>query len=394
MEEGALFQIGILSKEGGQGHIRAGFLHLYDVHQVGNGVILDDGGGDAGQHIDRIHKGLCDLTDLLGCQGQALLVKILHLLHEVSIRRDGRAVQKLGGSFVLLNGPLVAFLLQGEGHLADKSAVIGGLQNRNAGDFLIHLSVGVSDEQTVQLVSIFLSNLPHTFGAIFTVQTIVDGPDDHISLTFQLGEDLAGLFHGSGKGHVVIVSGVGGLPLRNVGSIDAEDGNLYALYLKDRVGVLPAGAVGLVDVAGQSFALKGGNGFFQTGKLKVKLMISQNPCVIAQGIHGLDHGVDFLVAEFLDVVGLQAVACVDQQKVWVCRPLLSHNGGNVGHAGLVLLIGGIVEGVDHAMEIAGLQNGDGYLVPIRCEAGCSQSQNHDQGQDQRQRAPAHDALHC
>ena len=388
VEEWTLFQVGILCKQGSQGHVRVGLLHLHQVDQVGNGVVLNDGVGNAGQQVHRVHKGSTDFTHDLGRKGQALLMEILHLRQERGVRRDCGGVQQLRCGLVIFNNPLAVFLLQGEGHLAHKFAVVGRFQHGNTGNLLVHLGMCVTNQQAVQLVGVLFSNFLCAFHAVFAFQTVVNRTNHHIRLALQLCQNLSGFLHGRGEGHLIIAGGVGRLPLGNMGRVDAKDRHFDAVYIKNRVGILPASAVGLVDIASQRLSLECRNGLLQAGKFKVKLMVAQNPGIVANGIHGLDHGVDIFIAEFLDVVGLQAVACIDQQQVRVLGPLLCDNRRHMGHTGCTFRIGGIVKGIDHAMEIAGLQNGNGFLACIGCVAGNCQAQRQHQCQDHRWYAPA------
>ena len=373
MQEGALLEVAGGVKQGRQGHVGPGPLHLDLVHQVRHGVVLQDGGGDAGEEFQGIDEGLAHGAHFPGGQGQALLMEVFKLRQELRVRRDGGAVDEL--TLGLVHGPAVPVGLQGQGDLADEFAVGAGLQDGDAADGLVHLGVGVADEQGVHPVPVGLGHFPHAGAAVLAVQAVVDGADDHVGLALQFVQDFADLLHGRR---------VGPLPLGDVGRVHAEHRHLHAVHVKDVIGVQPALPVGLVEVAAQGDALELPDLLLGVLEVEIELVVAQGPGVILQVVQGVDHGIGLLVQEGLDVVGLGGVAGVQQKQVRVLLPLRLDDGGGVGHAGFIFLVGGIVEGVDHAVQIAGLQDGDGFPALLRRQGGDGQPGQHRQNQRQRQ----------
>ena len=253
--------------------------------------------------------------------------------------------------------------------------------------------MGVADEEGVHPVAVLLRHFPHARDAIFAVQAIVDGANNHVGLAFQLVQDFADFLVGVCDLHVVIVARVGFLPLGDVGRVHAENRHLHAVHLEDLVGVDPAGAVGLVEVTAQGHALELLD--FPGGilEVEVELMVAQGPGVVLQVVHGRNHGMGLLVQEGLDVVGLGGVAGVQQEQVRVRLPLRLDDGGGMGHAGFVFLVGGIVKGIDHAVQVAGLENGDGFPALLRRQGGDGQPRQHGQDQHQRQELLARGVSH-
>ncbi|MPM49096.1 hypothetical protein SDC9_95824 [bioreactor metagenome] len=240
----------------------------------------------------------------------------------------------------------------------------------------------MADEQRVDLIAVSLGHLAHTLGVVLTVQTVVYGADDDVRLAVQLFENFSGLLHGRGEGHVVVVRGVGLLPDGNVGRVNTEQGHLHAVHVKDLIGVQPARTILLVDVSRQRSALKLLDFLFHIVEPEVELVVSQGPGVIVKIVHGVDHGVGDLVLEFLNVIRLSGVAGVDQEQIGVRLPLRRDDRRRVGHAGLAFLVGRVIIGVDHAVQVAGLENGN-RLGFVRRQSGDRQADRHDQSQEQR-----------
>ncbi|MPM56480.1 hypothetical protein SDC9_103286 [bioreactor metagenome] len=380
IQEGALFQVGARVEQGRQGHVRLGVFHLHLVNEIHNRIVLQNRGGDAGKQLHGVQERLAHFAHCLGGQGLALVVKRLKPLQKRGVGRRGGAVEQVAVG--LRHIPPAVLFCQGKGYLGDVLPVGAGLQHGNAVDCLVYHGVGMADKQRVDPVAVSLGNLPDALGAVFAVQPVVHGADDHIGLPLQLGENFARFLHGGGEGHVVIAGRVGFFPDGDVGRVDAEHRHLHAVHVKDVIGVQPAGAVLSVNVTCQSDALKVLNLLGQVFKLKVKFVIAQSPRVVIQIVQRVNHGVRRFSPELLNVVGLGGVAGVNEEQLGVGLSFRRDDGRRVGHAGFTLLIGRVVEGIDHAVQVAGLENGKGSGI-LRRQSGDRQTHRHHQSQKQR-----------
>lgn len=81
-------------------------------------------------------------------------------------------------------------------------------------------------------------------------------------------------------------------------------------------------------------------------------MVAGGPDIIADGIHGSDHGMQVIVQEQLCGVGLNGIACIHHQRV--PGAALLDGGRLLGHtAGSICLVGGVVPWIEFAVGIAG-----------------------------------------
>ena len=383
VQEGSCLQIGGGIKQGGQRHVRAGLLHLDLVDQVDDGIVLNDGVGDAGQELHGIQEGFADLSDLSGGHSQALFMQGLEFRKEVGIGRHGGAVQQLAGGGALIHRPAAAAPGQGDSHLTDVLTVGSRLQHGDTADGLVHYGVSVTDQQRVDTVTIGLRQSPNTLRTVFSLKTIVDAADDHIGLAVQLLQDLAGLLHGGGKGHVVIVGWIRLFPLGDMRGVDAEHRNFHAVHIENMIGVYPTAAIRLVDVAGQGDAFKFADLLGDIAEAKVELVVAQGPGVIVQVVQRANDGVWIFIEEFLDVVGLSGVAGIQQKQIGVLAPFRLDDGCRMRQTGLAHFVGSIVIGVDHAVQVTGLQDGDG-LALLHCSGSRQdKTDGHCNSQDQR-----------
>ena len=379
----ALFQVAGGVEQRRQGYVGAGIVHLHFVDQVHQGGILHLGGGNAGQVVPL--QGGQEVGGHIAHHGVGVLhrglVYVLHGLEQFRVLLIGRGVDELG-DFVH-HGELAVFLLQGNGQLAHVGAVGAGLHDGdtvfpNLGESL----VGVADHKGIHL-GIGVGHLIHAGGAVLAVPAIVYQADEHVHLVPQLGHHVAGLLHGGGKGHVVIVAGRGGLPLGDVGRVNAEYAYLDPLHLEDGIGLLPAGSVGVVGVGDEHIALEKGDGPLQHVKVVIELVVAQFPHVVPHEIHGVDHGMDHVSVKQGDHVGLDGIAAVQQQQVRVFFPLgFDHRG----HPGQTCVGGGsihrIIVGRDGAVQVAGFQNGNGDGLGLG-QHGRGAAEQHGQGDQYR-----------
>ena len=211
----------------------------------------------------------------------------------------------------------------------------------------------------------------------------MDAADDHIGPAVQLLQDLAGLLHGGGKAHVVIVGRVRLFPLGDVRGVDAEHRNFHAVHIENMIGVYPTAAIRLVDVAGQGDAFKFADLLGDIAEAKVELVVAQGPGVIVQVVQRANDGVWIFIEEFLDVVGLSGVAGIQQKQIGVLDPFRLDDGCRMRQTGLAHFVGSIVIGVDHAVQVTGLQDGDG-LALLHCSGSRQdKTDGHCNSQDQR-----------
>lgn len=81
-------------------------------------------------------------------------------------------------------------------------------------------------------------------------------------------------------------------------------------------------------------------------------MVAGGPDIIADGIHGSDHGMQVIVQEQLCGVGLNGIACIHHQRV--PGAALLDGGRLLGHtAGSICLVGSVVPWIEFAVGIAG-----------------------------------------
>ena len=189
-------------------------------------------------------------------------------------------------------------------------------------------------------------------GAIDTVLVLgihVHDADQNIHLILDLINDLAALVHRVGDLPALQILGI---PADDVGGDHANDTDLDGALLDDGVAVGQRGAVRCVNVAGEHLGLLLSHDLFQHIHAVVVLMVAGGPDIIADGIHGSDHGMQVIVQEQLCGVGLNGIACIHHQRV--PGAALLDGGRLLGHtAGSICLVGSVVPWVEFAVGIAG-----------------------------------------
>ena len=357
--------------------IGVGQLDPVDQVHEGGGTIAQTGGGEVG-------GGDADGLEHIVVPGGFLI----GLQDGLQLGIDGVVAH---GDILGSHGAGVGGLVVGDDGLADLVALGGGGDNGDdltgsVGDHGHAVPVLVAGEDQIHGV-VGLDQLPDPAGAVAHVHAGVGHQHDDIGLLQHLG--LVVVISLDGIGEVDALPVGGNVPLGNTVVADAHDGDLDAVVLADDIGLeaAPGGpvlALVIVRLGGQvvghghgDLALRlGGLGdgvidlLIQDGHAVVELVVAQDPHIIAHGAQGLDGGVFHGVLFEGEVVGhgsaLDGVAGVGQEHVLV---LLTHLLDVAGDAGQALAVGaggagvgGVVGGVELAVDVGGIEHQDLYGV--------------------------------